>query len=115
MTGRPPTPARPLDVWALNIYLARGKARDALIEQGMAEHIVQVRGIVAVRTQKAAMNAFGVTRIYLVGWGGITANRVEQEIARADPGVVYVTSDSTPSGRAGYVRWGTGEAAPTTP
>lgn len=100
---------RPLGVWSLNIHIGHGRTHAALVERGMAPHVVQVRAYVAVPTQKAAMDALGVTRTTLVGWGGITGNAVAVKAARAHPGVVLV-HDNTRSARPdGFVRLDTGE------
>lgn len=69
--------AKPLVVWGVVLMSNRfGKS--------------QVRAIVAARSRAAAGRAFQLTDSYLRDYGSETGNQMEIEIARREPGTVFI-------------------------
>ena len=54
---------------------------------------LQCRAIVATKTKKEAMEAFGQTSYTFKNYTAETGNEVELKVALADPGVVYECHD----------------------
>lgn len=79
-------PSAKLKVWGINVH-----SRAAAQALGDADHIAQVRAIVAAPNQSAAASAFGVTKHYLRNYAS-DGSKEETGVALSEPGTVFATS-----------------------